>query len=254
VNILDACRDPKVFAKHFRTDTWKVWFVFLAALFALPMTPEQLAIYQQHTGRSTPPTEPSHEAWLCCGRRSGKSFVLSLVAVFLACFFDWRPFLGPGEIGTIMIVAQDRKQSRTIMRFILGLLQAVPMLKKQIEGTTRESVSLKHNIIIEVHTASFRSTRGYTVCCALLDEIAFWPSDENSAEPDVEVINAIRPAMATIPGSKLLCASSPYARRGALWDAHRKHFGKDGDPSRHPSYSPRACAKTYRLPALLTWR
>jgi hypothetical protein len=28
----------------------------------------------------------------------------------------------------------------------------------------------------------------------------------------------------------LLCASSPYARRGALWDAHRRHFGKDGDP------------------------
>ena len=28
----------------------------------------------------------------------------------------------------------------------------------------------------------------------------------------------------------LLCASSPHARRGALWDAYRKHFGKDDDP------------------------
>jgi hypothetical protein len=28
----------------------------------------------------------------------------------------------------------------------------------------------------------------------------------------------------------LLCASSPYARRGALWDAHRKHYAKDNDP------------------------
>jgi hypothetical protein len=28
----------------------------------------------------------------------------------------------------------------------------------------------------------------------------------------------------------LLCASSPYARRGVLWEAHRKHFGKDHDP------------------------
>src|SRR5262249_22017120 len=27
-----------------------------------------------------------------------------------------------------------------------------------------------------------------------------------------------------------LCASSPHARRGALWEAHRKHFGQDGDP------------------------
>jgi hypothetical protein len=44
------------------------------------------------------------------------------------------------------------------------------------------------------------------------------------------VIAAIRPAMATIPGTKLLCASSPYAIRGALYDAYKRHHGKDGDP------------------------
>jgi hypothetical protein len=43
------------------------------------------------------------------------------------------------------------------------------------------------------------------------------------------VLNALRPGMATIPNAMLLCASSPYARRGALWDAYRKHHGKD-DP------------------------
>lgn len=36
--------------------------------------------------------------------------------------------------------------------------------------------------------------------------------------------------MATIPGAVLIAASSPYARRGELWRAHRSHFGKDGDP------------------------
>jgi len=36
--------------------------------------------------------------------------------------------------------------------------------------------------------------------------------------------------MATIPGAMLLCASSPYARRGALWDAWHQHHGRDGDP------------------------
>jgi hypothetical protein len=33
--------------------------------------------------------------------------------------------------------------------------------------------------------------------------------------------------MATIPSAKLLCASSPYARRGALYDAFRRYHGKD---------------------------
>ena len=28
----------------------------------------------------------------------------------------------------------------------------------------------------------------------------------------------------------LLSASSPYAQRGALFDAFKRHYGKDGDP------------------------
>jgi hypothetical protein len=35
--------------------------------------------------------------------------------------------------------------------------------------------------------------------------------------------------MATVPGSVLVCTSSPYARRGELWKAHRAHYGQDGD-------------------------
>ena len=62
----------------------------------------------------------------------------------------------------------------------------------------------------------------------MADEIAFWRS-EDSANPDVEIMAGVRPGMATIPGAMLLCISSPYARRGALWEAHRRHFGKDGD-------------------------
>jgi hypothetical protein len=52
---------------------------------------------------------------------------------------------------------------------------------------------------------------------------------DDAAEPDYEVLNAIRPSMVTIPNAMLLCASSPYGRRGALHEAHRKHFGVDGD-------------------------
>jgi hypothetical protein len=230
VNILQAISDPKVFGAHFRGNTWDVWRAFLAALFALPMTPEQLALYTKHTGRSTPPTQPLHEGWLICGRRSGKSFVLAICAVFLASFRDWRPHLGPGERGTVMIIAADRRQARVIMRYVTGLLRSVPMLAQLIESETRESIALRNRISIEVHTASFRSTRGYTIIAALLDEVAYWPVDEASAQPDVEVINAVRPGMATIADAMLLCASSPHARKGALWSAYAKHFGKENDP------------------------
>jgi hypothetical protein len=229
ISILDACADPQLFGRLLRGSTWDSWKTFLATLFALPLTPEQLAIYSKHTGRTTPPSSPSHEGWLICGRRAGKSFVLALIAVWLACFKDWRPYLAPGEVGTVMIIAADRKQARVIMRYVNGLLKAVPMLAQLIEAKTRESLTLSNRIVVEVHTASFRSTRGYTVVAALLDELAYWETDELSAEPDSEVLNAIRPSMATIPGAMLLCASSPHARKGALWQAYQRHFAKDGD-------------------------
>jgi hypothetical protein len=40
-------------------------------------------------------------------------------------------------------------------------------------------------------------------------------------------MRALRPGLATIPGAMLLIASSPYAKRGELYNAFRKHFGKD---------------------------
>ncbi len=150
--------------------------------------------------------------------------------MFLACFKDWRPHLGPGERATVMVIAADRKQARVIMRYVGGLLKSVPMLAQTIEGETAESVDLANRVTIEIHTASFRTTRGYTVVAALCDEIAFWRT-EDSASPDTEIIAALRPAMATVPGAMLLCASSPYARRGALWNAYRQHYGQDDAPA-----------------------
>jgi hypothetical protein len=81
-----------------------------------------------------------------------------------------------------------------------------------------------------VTSASFRSVRGFTLVAALCDEIAFWQG-EGCANPDSEILAALRPAMATIPNAMLLCASSPYARRGALFSAYKAHFGKNGDPA-----------------------
>jgi hypothetical protein len=126
MNILDALDDPKVFGGFFRAGTWDAWRVFMAALFGLPMTDDQLATYRRFTGRTTPPTAPLHEAWLVCGRRGGKSFVLATIAVYLAAFKDWRQYLAPGEVGVIMIIAADRRQARVIMRYCTGLLKGVP--------------------------------------------------------------------------------------------------------------------------------
>jgi hypothetical protein len=228
--ILDAIDDGNLFAPWFRDRaTWQSWFTFLRALFGLPLTADQLAIYHQCTGRNEPPTQPASEAWLICGRRAGKSFMLALVAVYLAAFHSYRQYLAPGERGVVLVVASDRKQARVIFRYIRALLLTVPMLRKLVERETADAFDLNNSTSIEIMAASYRSLRGYTVIAALLDELAFWPTDD-AAEPDAEIIAAIKPAMATIPNAMLLCASSPYAQRGALFTAHKQHYAVDGDP------------------------
>ncbi len=227
MNIIDACQDEELFARWFRDKcTWHAWFAFIAALFGLPMTPEQLATYQACTTRTEAPTQPFTEGWLICGRRAGKSFVLALIAVFLACFKSYAEFLGPGERATVMVIATDRRQARVIFRYIRGMISETPLLADLIERETADTLDLTNGVTIEVGTASYRSTRGYTLAAVLCDEIAFWPTDD-SAEPDYAILDALRPGMSTIPTAMLLCASSPYARRGALWDAFRRYYGKD---------------------------
>ena len=228
MNILQAIDDPKLFRPWFKNPaTWATWRVFLAALFGLPMTADQLAVYRDCTGRADVPSAPASEGWLICGRRAGKSFTLALIAVFLAAFHDYRQYLTPGERGTVIVIAADRRQARTILRYVRALLTRVPMLKRMIERETAESFDLTNSVSIEIGTASFRSARGYTIVAALCDELAFWHTDD-SANPDYEILDALRPGMATIPGAMLLCASSPYAKRGALHDAHRRYYGKPG--------------------------
>jgi hypothetical protein len=60
------------------------------------------------------------------------------------------------------------------------------------------------------------------------DEAAFWYSDEFSANTDSEILKAVRPGLATT-GGPLIIASSPYARRGVLWETYRRHYGAAGD-------------------------
>ncbi len=226
LTILDALDDRALFAEAFRGPTWRPWRVFLAALFGLPiLVASELELYRARTGRTAAPTSPAPEAFAIVGRRGGKSRVAALVAVFLACFRTYD--LAPGERGVVMVIAGDRRQARVILRYVAALLEGAPMLARLIDKRTAESIELANGIVIEVHTASFRSTRGHTVVGAILDELAFWKTDD-AAEPDHEVVAALRPSMATIPGALLLGISSPYARRGVIHQAHRDHFGKDG--------------------------
>jgi hypothetical protein len=231
VSILDCVDSPEIWGGWFRNPkTWAPWRIFLSVLFGLPLDAAGLELFRQCTGRDRPPVLGFTEAWLVIGRRGGKSFVLALIAVFLSVFEDWRPYLAPGEVGMVKVIASDRKQARVIHRYARALLTQVPAFVSLINREDNDQIVLANGITIEVQTASFRSTRGYTCVAALLDELAFWRTDETAANPDSEILRALRPTMSTIPNAMLLCASSPYARRGELYDNYRRYHGRDDAP------------------------
>ena len=225
-SILSAMGDEALFAPLFKGTSWSAWRAFLAAMFGLPMDDAALTLFQHHTGRVTAPLAAFTEAALIVGRRGGKSRVLALIAVFLAVFRDYRDRLAPGEAATVAVIAADRKQARSVMRFMLGMFNAVPLLRPMISAQTAESLTLTNGVVIEIHTASFRVTRGYSLVAAICDEIAFWRSDDTFANPAEEILRALRPGLSNLHGL-LLMASSPYDKRGPLYAAYRRHWAKD---------------------------
>lgn len=223
-DIRHAMTDPALFGADFGTESFTASRALLAGFYGLDLTEDEATTFQALTGLEEAPEDACDELWLAVGRRGGKSRVAALVGTFEGAFRDHRHKLAPGEVATVMLVAGDRRQARTLMRYVRGLFQN-PMLAKMVVRETEDGLELNNRTVIEIGTASFRSVRGYTLAAVVADEIAFWHLD--GANPDDEIIAALRPALATL-GGKLLGLSSPHAKRGVLWENFRRHHGKPG--------------------------
>ncbi|MBX3350113.1 MAG: hypothetical protein KF747_15415 [Nitrospira sp.] len=227
MNIVQSIEDPQLFGSLFKDlDSWRAWVVILRAVFGLEMSNEERTIFQELSGRDHAPATQCDEVWIAAGRRSGKSRMASIIGVYLAAFVDYRPYVAVGERVTVMLMSGDKKQARTLYRYVLNTLESVEMLKSMIVRVDAESIDLNNNVTVEVLTNNFRSLRGYTVAAAILDEVAFWRSEE-SANPDFEVVNALRPSLSTIPHSKLIGISSAYRRSGILYNEWKRHFANN---------------------------
>jgi hypothetical protein len=230
MNIIAALRSPKAFKPLFpQLETWRPWSVFLSGVFGLPIAAgPDLELFKKCTGLEQPPAGGAQEIFCLAGRRSGKSRIAALVGVYLACFCDWRKVLAKGERGKVMLIAVDRSQARVLRDYCGGILDAHSTLRSLVKQEGKESIELRNGVDIEIMTASYRTIRGRTVICGVLDEAAFFRADELSANPAREIYNALRPSMATVPGSKLIAISTAYAKEGLMYEARQRYFGQPG--------------------------
>jgi hypothetical protein len=226
MNIDQAFRDPRLFGAAFDDlGTWQVWLTILCAAFALPLDAGQLQTFAQISGGRLPPTRRVRELWAVAGRRSGKSRIAALIAVFLALFGAHR--LARGERGMVLVLASSREQAKVVFDYVKSFLTESPILQQEVENIIRGEIQLRNGVTIAVHSNSFRTVRGRTLIACILDEVSFW-RDEQSATPDIEVYRAVLPSLATTNGM-LIGISTPYRKMGLLHQKHRDHFGQDDD-------------------------
>jgi hypothetical protein len=206
-------------------DSWSTWITVLRAAYGLPLSRSERMVFRSVSGGRAPPVDRVDEFWAIVGRRGGKSRTAAAIGVHAACFTKHK--LAAGEIGEVAIVAATQAQANVIFQYCLGFIEASPVLAQAIESTTSTEIRLRGNIVIAVRAGSYRTVRGRTLLCAIVDEVAFL-RDELSASPDVELYRALLPALATTHGL-LVGISTPYRRSGLLHQKHQDHFGKN-DP------------------------
>lgn len=233
---------------------WLPWRAFWKAVYALPMLPDELAAFQKHTKRDAPPPAAVAEAWMCIGRGGGKTRNSALHAVFRAITFDARS-VDPGEDVVIPLLASDRRQSRSALKYIRGF-NTLPVVAPYVHrGTLKETCEYRTGADIEVVTASRSAPRGYTCPTCCCDEIAWWENEDDHANPDHEVLTAVRGSLGRVTGSLLLALSNPAAPKGELYEAVEQYFGRD-DPgvlvwnadtlSMNPTYDRRTIERAFK--------
>jgi hypothetical protein len=230
-DIIEAMTSPDWWGPWFARGDWSRWYIFLRAVFALPMAAADLEIYRECTGRSDPPQARAKEAYANVGRRGGKTRIMATIAAWLACFEDWQHHLDPGEHAHVLLIAKDQVQARIAFGYVASLICHHPVLHDLVVSETADSLTLSNGVIVRVASASFRGLRGYAVAALLADELAYWFDGDTSANPAEEILNAVRPGMLQFGGrGMLLAGSNPYRRTGPLWDAYRRHHGQPASP------------------------
>lgn len=167
------------------------------------------------------PTE-FNSAWAILGRRSGKTDkFLSFVLAYETSMGGHMRYVAKRQKCRSFIVAQKLPLAQAILdEFVMGIFDESPILKNEVEKANADGILLKNGHVLAPSPPTRRSFRGFAVPIVACDEVGFWYSEEEAANPDYEVIRAVEYAQIQFPDHKLLGASTPWSKEGILWAAH----------------------------------
>lgn len=238
----EAISEPLLLKKAFESLSVPQRMI-LKAIYGLELTPDEygywnafhgfgkfdhLGYLEEVTGEFPYEPQEYEDITLIVGRRSGKSErISSFVVAYEALLGGHRSELSNQKQDPIYLqVAQDLATAKANLRqFIVPWIESSPIGKRELEkgqesfGRTADAVRLRTGIIT-VGPPTIK-LRGQAIAVCAMDELAVWAKDKESANPDVEVEIAVRPAMSQFSKRKLIKTSTPWTEEGLLWEAQK---------------------------------
>ena len=160
----------------------------------------------------------THAVW-ALGRRSGKTFMAAIAAVYM-CFVQdeyFRRKVRKGEKWYVIAVANDLGQSKIALDNIRQLIINSPFEQEIIRETSLE-IEISNGCVFQAIPASARASRGKAVVSCLFDELAF--GLEGDANRGAEAMfTALAPSIAQFgKKGKIIELSSPWITSGLFFD------------------------------------
>ena len=229
ISMRDSLADEKILGHALCGPSWSAWKILLIACAGEPLDDDEREVFKRLTGRER---EPGHMVELflgVIGRRGGKSKAMSVFMCWLSCCCDWSSDLSLGETAVGLIVSPTERQAAVTADYIKAVIHGSELLSSLVEDENLQVLKLKRQVAIEILAANAKWVRGITACGVVLDESAFLPSNEDAANSDISLLEALRPSVATT-GAPVLLVSSPATTTGIVHSIWKKHYGPDGSP------------------------
>jgi hypothetical protein len=196
VGLLEACDDP--------------------GLFDFPLWPRQRDLL------ASVEKGPRIHAW-ALGRRSGKTTLAALVALWDTCLRDLDALVRPGERRHAVAVATNLRQARLFVRAALSVVERSPLLAEMVEAVTEDEIHFTKGTALSAFPCTSRGARGWPISTLLMDECAHFLSDTEGPQVADRVFGSLVPSTAQFgDAARVIVASTPFGSSGLFADLFQR--------------------------------
>lgn len=227
----EAIAEPKLLKSYFDSLA-RPQQVALKAFYGLPLSEEEIlhwSVFQEsciydelgYVKDITPvkydPFE-CQQAWLIIGRRSGKTAkFLAPILVYEAALGGHQQYASPEQEIICYLVAQKLEVAKSHFGFLREVVRSSPLIQKLLVSDLAEGMKFANKVEIRPGSPSIRAQRGMAIPVVAMDEIGFWYTDPEAANPDVEVVRALAWAQMQFPHRKRFGTTTPWGKEGLAW-------------------------------------